>query len=185
MKMLLPILLAVVGIGVGGAVGYVMKPHPEPTEEHGDAGAEHAEEGHDGEKAGGHGGGDAHALDGRGGGALGEALSEATDSVYVALSRKLIVPFTRENGKKAFVAIDITLEMSPEDGHRATDHEPKILDAFLRTLVSFAATGAFDDHAAASHTLRELNGELLKAARAVLGPSVREVLISNLLTQDA
>lgn len=184
MKMLLPILLAVIGIAVGGAVGYAFKPAPEPTEEHAADSAEHgekddhgAEKGHGDDKHKGH--GDAK------GGALGEKLSEATDSAYVALSRKLIVPFTRENGKKAFVAIDITLEMAPEDSGRATEHEPKILDAFLRTLVSFAATGAFDDHAAASHTLRELNSELLKAARAVLGESVREVLISNLLTQDA
>ncbi len=185
MKMLLPILLAVIGIAVGGAVGYAFKPAPEPTEEHAadgehGAAAEHGEKaGHGDMKAKGHGDGDAH------GSGLSEKLSEATDSAYIALSRKRIGRFTRENGRKAFVAIDITLEMAPDDGARATDHEPKILDAFLRTLVSFAATAAFDDHAAASHTLRELNSELLKAARAVLEESVRAVLISNLLTQDA
>ena len=183
MKMLLPILLAVIGVAVGGAVGYAFKPAPEPTEEHVVDG-EHAGASENGETAG-HGQTKANGHGDTNASGLSEELSEATDSEYIALSRKLIVPFTRENGKKAFVAIDITLEMAPEAGHRATDHEPKILDAFLRTLVSFAATGAFDDHAAASHTLRELNSELLKAARAVLGTSVRAVLISNLLTQDA
>lgn len=182
--MLLPILLAVIGIAVGGAVGYAFKPAPEPTEDHAEGGEKAAAAGEHGAEAGQ--GGDKKGAKAAGNhGGFADALSEATDSAYVALSRKLIVPFTRENGKKAFVAIDLTLEMAPEDSHRATEHEPKILDAFLRTLVSFAATGAFDDHAAASHTLRELNSELLKAARAVLGESVRAVLISNLLTQDA
>lgn len=174
MRKLIPIILALVGVGAGGAVGFVLKPQPEAHEA---ADAEHAEAGP---------GEDAHGAAGYGGerAAIG-APGKATDSEYMPLSRKLIVPFRRQSGRKAFLALDVSLEVAPGEINHVEAHEPKLVDAFLRTLIAFAATGAFDDDSHAPHTLNELNHELKLAAQAVLGESVREVLIANMLTQDA
>lgn len=166
MRMLLPIILVVLGVVGGAFVGVILKPAPEPAAEDAAAlGDEHAAE----ESA-------EHSV---------VPIEAAGDSDYFPLTSKMIAPFNRANGRPAFVAVEITLEMEPGKSEHAKKHEPKIVDAFLRVIVQFAATGAFDDHGHAPHTLRELNNEFLKAAKAVLGPEVRNVLIANLLTSNA
>lgn len=193
MKLILPIILALIGVAAGGYVGYSYvssKAEHEAEAAEGEHGAEgedaHAmdEEG-DGHGGEAHGAADAHG-DGHGARATNriEIHEAAEDSEYLPLSRKLIVPFVRTNGRKAFVAVDATLEIGPGETEFATLHEPKVIDAFLRVLINFASTGAFDDPAQASATLRELNEELYNAAKAVLGDRVRGVLIVNILTQD-
>ncbi|MEL6979741.1 MAG: flagellar basal body-associated FliL family protein [Pseudomonadota bacterium] len=167
MRLILPILLIVLGVVGGGAAGYYLKPAPEAGDEEmitGDAkpGAEMLEPVF-----------------------KDEGVSMATDSAYVPIEQKLIVPIRRSNGRKAFVAMDATLEISPDSEEWIKSHEPKTVDAFLRVLIAFAATGAFDDHAETAMALDDLNDALLTSAQTVLGESVRAVLISNLITQDA
>ncbi|MCI4666368.1 MAG: flagellar basal body-associated FliL family protein [Neomegalonema sp.] len=184
MRLILPILLAIIGVAAGGAVGYMyksslMKKEAEIAKKlKGDKG-EKSKDGHKDK----HGAKDkdAHAADK---GKKSKKAKAAKDSEYVPLGRKLIVPFQRKSGVKAFVAVDATLEIGPGEKEFVTAHEPKVVDAFIRTLVRFAATGAFEDPSRASETLDELNKELYKAASGVLGERVRGVLIANLLTQD-
>lgn len=167
--MLVPIIIVIVGVVAGGAIGFVLKPEPPSAEMDAEAEAaakKKAEE-------------EAAAQRDR------SDIAKATDSEYLSLSRKIIVPFRRDSGRKAFVAIDINLELAPGESDFAKTHEPKLIDAFLRTIVAFAATGAFDDDENAAHILDELNEELLNAAQIVLGEGVRQVLIANLLTRDA
>lgn len=173
MRLILPILLAIIGVAAGGAVGFMYKSAQlekkamEAAENETDAdGAASMDEAEPAEE-------------------MDASRAAAEDSEYLPLSRKLIVPFVRGNGRKAYVAVDVTLEIGPGETEFATAHEPKIIDAFLRTLINFAATGAFEDPSQASFTLDELNEELFKAAKSVLGERVRSVLIANLLTQDA
>ncbi|MEL6317614.1 MAG: flagellar basal body-associated FliL family protein [Pseudomonadota bacterium] len=178
MKKLLPVILPILGIVAGGGVGYVLKPEPEiaPLDaeamlETGDAQSKAAE------KAANH-------QDAFGDAAAPEPA--AVDSIYHPLSRKVIVPYRRPDGANAFVLLDLNLELSPENPGLAETHEPRLMDAFLRTVVSFTTTGAFDDPSQASALLRDLNAELLKSAQAVLGGGVvRNVLIVNLVTQEA
>ncbi len=174
MRLILPILLALIGVAAGGAVGYYYVSAKKASETETTAADPEATDA---------GAPDEAALEAVGGRRY--ALQEAAaDSEYLPLSRKLIVPFERRNGRKAYVAVDVTLEMGPGESDFATLHEPKVIDAFLRVLINFAATGAFDDTGQASATLDELNAELLSAAEAVLGSRIRGVLIANILTQD-
>lgn len=170
MRLLLPIILAVLGVVGGGYVGLTLKPAPEPKtteQKSGDASAEKAKE------------------DEVSAAPLSRRPSKATDSSYVALDQKLIVPIRRANGRKAFVALDATLEIDPKKEDWVKAHQPKTVDAFLRVMIAFAATGAFDDHAETAMALDDLNDALLTTAEAVLGDAVRAVLISNLITQDS
>lgn len=189
MRLLLPLILALIGIAGGGAVGYMLKPVPEAAAEEGDAkGKVKDGEAHDdyADEKGGH-GGDAYAKghDKKKYTGLRRSLSKATDSAYVAIEKKLIVPIQRPSGRKAFVVLDATLEVDPEQVQHVEQHEPKIVDAFLRVMISFAATGAFEDHAETAMSLDDLNDALYTSAEAVLGEAVRGVLIANLITQDA
>ncbi len=162
MKFLAPVLLAILGIVGGVVIGAVMKPATETPDAGADGDAPESAEFSDK-----------------------DPIESASDSEYTPLEKKILAPFTRKDGRSAFVAVEITLEMAPGRGEWARGHEPKLAAAFLVVVTAFAAGGAFDDHQHAPHTLKELNAELLKAARKVLGAPVRKVLIANLLTSDA
>ena len=193
MRLILPLLLAILGVVGGGAVGLMLKPEPVETAT--------AEDGAKTDDADQDAFGDASGKDPKGYGAadrktsargekktftgLRRPLSKATDSAYVAIDKKLIVPIQRANGRKAFVVLDATLEVAPDTVPHVEAHEPKIVDAFLRVMISFGATGAFDDHAETAMSLDDLSDALFNSAEAVLGEAVRGVLISNLITQDA
>ncbi len=167
MMKLLPVILAVVGLLGGAAVGMALKPPPEIDPE--------AEAALEAEKAA----KEAEADYGE------KAVEASADSEYVELSRKLIVPIVMSSGARAFVAVDLHLELAPGETPRAQAHEPKLRDAFLRTLIAFGATGAFDEHAHTTKTLRELGRALLKVSREVLGrDAVRNVLIGDLIKQE-
>lgn len=158
MKLLLPIIIALLGLAGGVGVGVVLKPPPEPMEEDAEKSMEI-------------------------GPAVVEKQFEATDSEYVEMTRKLIVPVVAENGDKALVAIELHLEVDPGFATTAVQHEPKVRDAFLRTLIWFATTGAFNEDAHPNETFEELGRELTRAAQKVLGESVRGVLIGDMIKQ--
>lgn len=170
MKLILPILLAVLG-ALGGVVGGVLLMAAPPSEETAEVETADASD-------------DAPAQPD---GVVSIMIEAATDSVYHPLERRLFVPFERADGRSAFATVEITLELPPDEAAKGfvEAHEPKVLDAFFRVLVGFAATGAFEESTRAADTLRELDDALQIAARAVLGDYVRGVLIANLLTNDA
>lgn len=183
MRLILPLVLALLGVVGGGALGMMLK--PEPTE------AEAADKGGDGDKQVGDKGDAGAAIetaDAKKSGPLGlhRPPQRAADSLYVPIAQKLIVPTRGRMGRKAFVALDATLEVAPEKKEWVSTHEPKTIDAFLRVMIAFAATGAFEDHQQTAMALEDLNDALLTAAQAVLGEdAVRAVLIANLVTQEA
>ena len=197
MRLILPVILAILGVVGGGAVGMMLKPDPAAMaeEEHGKGEKGHADKDHGDEHGDAHGDGyghsgqKGHAEAGHGGKkhftGLRRPLSKATDSLYHPIEKKLIVPIQRGNGRKAFVVLDVTLEVAPEELHHVEEHEPKIIDAFLRVMIAFSATGAFNHHAETAMSIDDLSDALQNSAEAVLGHAVRGVLISNLITQDA
>ncbi|MEO1291229.1 MAG: flagellar basal body-associated FliL family protein [Pseudomonadota bacterium] len=182
LKLLIPVILALLGVAGGAAVGIVMKP-PLETKEGDEKGAK--DKGKDAEE-------DMTYYDPHEDDPFasierdeeGEPTSE-----YVEISRRFVVPLIERSAsgrlKKSMIAINFTLEMEPGKTGLAVQHEPKIRDVLLRTLISFASTGAFDETANPHSTMKELRRELRKAARGVLGKSVRDVLIGELIKQKA
>lgn len=161
MKLLLPIIIALMGLAGGAAVGVVMKPAPEVDPTVAEAPYEESEP------------------------ELDEDFAKSEDSEYFELSRKLIVPVVATDGERSFVAIELHVELEKGGAEKAAAHEPKVRDALLRTVLSFAHTGAFDDDAQMNETFTELARELKLSARRVLGDGVRGVLIGDLIKQDA
>lgn len=172
MKILIPVVLVLLGVAGGAAVGIVMKKPAETVE-----GVDVASTSIDAEK-------DAAPKDDVAAVyALRTDLEKVDDSVYFELSRKLIVPVVNETGRRYFVALELHVEMASGGDELAAAHEPKLRDALLRTVIAFAHTGAFEDEANPKETFEELSLELKRAARRVLGDDVRSVLIGDLIRQ--
>ena len=188
LRLIVPLVIALVGLGGGVFLGAMLKPEPMADEMAMKDGGEKG-----GKKAGGKHDGDGHGDDHGDGDGHGDEYEDEYEAEYdpenaepveyFELSRKLIVPIIEENGERAFVAMELHLELKEGGAYKAEEHEPKIRDALLRTVIAFAHTGAFDDDAHPNETFKELAKELKRAAKRVLGDKVKSVLIGDLIKQ--
>ena len=103
---------------------------------------------------------------------------------YVKFSRQFVIPVINGGGVKALVVVDIQLEVEPGTSEAAFSREPKIRDAFLKVLYQIAHTGGFGGSLVSDYILKDMHDDLETAARAILGDSLHDVLITDLLRQD-
>jgi flagellar basal body-associated protein FliL len=160
MKKLLPVLIALIGLGGGVFGGAMLKPAPEMTE-HADA------KGHDKAK-------DADAEHGE------EHAEE--EFVYANLKKPFFVPVAQPGQRNMIVRLDIHLEVPEALSEKVTMQEPKLRDAFLRTVMNFSHEGGFA-RVKGGEGFIILRDDLLLSARAVLGQDVKNVLIGEILTR--
>jgi len=170
MGKLLPILLALVGLGAGTGAGYMLKPAP----------ADEAE--------GDHGTDEDHAAkvpsDGDPSSDDGHGAADAVDVEYVKLNNQFVVPVVNEARVAALVVMSLTIEVTL--GERANVYlmEPKLRDAFLQVMFDHANAGGFRGQFTESSKMGELRSALLEVALRVVGEAVSDVLIIDLVRQD-
>lgn len=158
MKKLLPILLIIIGLGGGGAAGFVLRPAPEPLTEEEIIEQEKAAE---------------------------EAKAEDPAApVYVKLNNQFIVPVVIKDRVASLVVLSISLETPPDSSEKVYATEPKIRDAFLRVLFDHAYAGGFQGQFTASPKLDTLVGHLLTVAQKITDGLVSDVLITEIVRQD-
>lgn len=165
MSKLLPVLLALIGLGAGAGAGYALKPAPE-----------HGEEVHPPKAEDGHGTADSHAA----------PKHEETDpSVeFVKLNNQFVVPVVEDSRVAALVVLSVSLEVALGERANVYQMEPKIRDVFLRVLFDHANVGGFNGTFTATTNMTALRLALLESARRVMGPVVRDVLIIDIVRQD-
>ena len=159
-KLLIPVVLALVGLAGGLFAGHSMKPAPEPEEsEAAGAAAEKAPEP--------------------------EPAPEAQGE-YVKLDRQFIVPVIADEKVSALMVLQMAVEMAPGAGGSAPvfDQEPKLRDEFLRVLFLHAQSGGFNGAFTEPRVMDDLRASLTSTARRVVGPGVRAVLITSIVRQD-
>lgn len=168
MKRLLPILLVLLGLGGGAAGGYFLRPEPEPeatSEEEataatcaptGDAGAE-----------------------------IAETPDAAALVEYVKLNNQFVVPVMNGGDIRSLVILSLSVEAEAGQAEVVYTREPKLRDAFLRVLFDHANTGGFDGSFTESGTIESLRRGLRAAAREIIGPTSRDVLILDIIRQAA
>ncbi len=168
MGKLLPMILALVGLGGGVGIGLFLR--PAPTAE-GQAG-EHAE---GTPKEGDH----AEAGEGEAG------ESEKGASEYVKLSNQFVVPVVEKSRVAAMVVLSLSLEVGSGNTDMVYQREPKLRDAFLQVLFDHANIGGFAGSFTDGSNLITLRTSLKEAAALVLGPVITDVLITDIARQDS
>jgi len=181
MKKLLPIIIALVGLGGGLAGGTAMKPQSNEVD-HSDDGKHTVADGKG--STGEHGKTNDHAsaTDSHGNTADGHGVSD--ELIYVGLAKPFFVPVLRRDNNNVLVRLDIHLEVPDSLKSSVEKHEPKLRDAFLRTVMNFSHDGGFTRvHDGEGFTI--LRDDLLVSARKVLGSKVKTVLIGEILTRES
>ncbi|TCP39103.1 flagellar basal body-associated FliL family protein [Rhodovulum marinum] len=170
MGKLLPVIIAVVGLLLGAGAGFFLRPAPDP------AAADHAAEGdHAGDD--GH-GTDAHAADDGHG-------EDGATSDFVKMNNQFVIPVVRTGRVASLVVLSLSLEVTTGGNELVYDREPKLRDSFLQVMFDHANAGGFDGAFTESGNMTMLRRALLEVAHQVLGDKVRDVLIIDIVRQDA
>ena len=167
LRKILPILLALVGLGGGAGAGLFLRPAPEA--------ADHVAV-TEGEAAN----ADEHAEDG----AAEEGEPEEGAPEYVKMNNQFVVPVVDEGRVAAMVVLSLSLEVEAGNTEAVYQREPKLRDAFLQVLFDHANVGGFSGSFTDGSNLVVLRTSLKESAALVLGTVVSDVLITDIARQD-
>ena len=115
----------------------------------------------------------------------GPADAAAGGTEFVRLNNQFVVPVVREGSVRSLVVMSLTLEVASGNNEAVFDREPRLRDSFLRALFAHANAGGFDGSFTDATAMDPLRDALRDAAREVLGPVARDVLIVDITRQDA
>lgn len=173
---LLPILLAVIGLGAGLGAGFLLRPEPEPPatdlanpcgEVAPPAAGALAPTAGDGGQGGGHGD---------------DAGAGGTD--FVKINNQFVIPVVHDADIAALVVLSLSLEVVSGQTETIYQREPKLRDVFLQVLFDHANAGGFDGAFTQGGRMDSLRTALTETARNAIGPQVLDVLITDLARQD-
>lgn len=189
MRKLLPILLALLGLGAGVGAGLYLRPQgangtdaaahaegaapdeaheaPAGEEPHEEAAPEEppADEAHD---DGDH-----------------DEEGASTAPEYVKMNNQFVVPVLEGGRVTSMVVLSLSLEVAAGSTESVYAREPKIRDAFLQVLFDHANTGGFRGSFTDAANLVFLRRALSETATGILGPVVIDVLITEIARQDS
>ena len=167
LKLVLPIVLALVGTGAGVAAGLALRSPPEvhiemETTEATDA----VEEGHmaDDHSAKGH--------------------DDAAHREYVKLNNQFVVPVVEDEKVTALVVMSLSVEVGPGQKESVYEREPKLRDSFLQVLFDHANMGGFRGAFTSANNMDVLRRSLNEVAKKLMGGVISDVLIIDIARQD-
>lgn len=164
---ILPVAIALVGLGGGVGAGLFLRPAPVPEDHAAEAGDTSPDEAHAAEAGGDHGG------------------QEEGAPEYVKLNNQFVVPVVEKSRVAAMVVLSLSLEIAAGNTETVYQREPKLRDVFLQVLFDHANTGGFAGSFTDGSNLITLRTSLKEAAALVLGPVVTDVLITDIARQDS
>lgn len=177
MKILMPIGIAILGLGAGVGAGVALKPAPDaPAEAPTDA----ACVAHDGEPCP----PTADPLEPAHAAAPGGHGDDAGPAL-VALDKPFVVPVF--NGEKvvAMVVVSVAVAIAADSETAVEAAQPRLRDGFLAAMFRHANSAGFDGAFTTGQKMADLRAALLVAAREVFpGEAVSEVLITEIARQD-
>lgn len=171
LRLLLPVLLLLLGVGGGVGAGLMLGG--------GEAAPEAAAEGHAAADDG-HGTEDHGAAQDDGHGA-----TPASGTEFVRLNNQFVVPIVRGGAVRSLVVLSLTLEIESGNNQAVFDREPRLRDSFLQVMFAHANAGGFDGSFTEATAMDPLRAALRDAARQALGDIVSDVLIVDITRQDA
>jgi hypothetical protein len=163
---ILPILLALIGIGAGIGGGIALRPDPEivmldPCGDMGEMADTHEDEAEEGEM-------------------------EEEDSTYeyVKLNNQFVIPDLDGGRVAAMVVMTLSIEAKAGTREGVYAIEPKLRDAFLQVLFDHANLGGFKGSFTDSSTMSTLRLALTEVAQSLLGKDISNVLVTDIVRQD-
>lgn len=165
-RLLLPLLMALIGTAAGVATGLTLGPGtsaPDAAEPAADSGPEPETPAPESAK------GDAPAEEGL---------------EYVKLNNQFVIPLVSRDLVSAMIVLSLTIEIAPGTSQLVYDREPKLRDAVLQVLFDHANMGGFDGTFTDASSMDVLRRALTEAARRILGPAARGILITDIARQD-
>ncbi|MCK0126050.1 flagellar basal body-associated FliL family protein [Gelidibacter sp. F2691] len=161
MGKLFPILLALIGLGVGAGAGMMLQPEPEAalTDPCGDTDAAKSQP-------------------------VKGMEEETSDTEFVKINNQFVVPVVAEGNISALVVMSLNIEVDLGSREAVYKREPKLRDEFLQVMFNHANTGGFEGMFTQSSRMDPLRSALLEVARSILGPRVKDVLVTNIIRQD-
>lgn len=176
MRFILPLLLALIGLGGGVGAGLFLAPKEEPME-HALADCPPPAHGEEVDQtpppiptADGHGD---------------EQAEEANPAFeYVKLNNQFVVPVVKDGRVAALVVMSLSVEVETGAREAVFLREPKLRDTFLQVLFDHANSGGFDGNFTSTLNLATLRQSLAYAAQSILGSTASDVLIQDIARQD-
>ena len=173
MKILIPLLIALVGLGAGVGAGLFLRPAPEPSHE------ASADCGH----------GEVEPC------RTAEADPFKTTKVsvkkheeeltYVPMDKPFVVPVFTNEKVTAMMVVSLSVATVGEDPELVHALEPRLRDRFLEVMFLHSNSGGFSGSFTTGRKMEDLKTALLKAARQVMGAGmVTEVLVTEINRQD-
>ncbi|WP_372841425.1 flagellar basal body-associated FliL family protein [Phaeovulum sp.] len=163
MGKILPALLALIGLAVGGGGGYMLRPTAHTSSEANPCGEVSAAP-------------DAHSV---------ADPHDASAFNYVKLNNQFVIPVVEAGRVSALVILSLSLEVAPGGSEKVYAVEPRLRDTLLQVLFNHANTGGFRGAFTEAGNMDALRRALLEAARKTLGETVSNVLIADIVRQDS
>lgn len=161
-KLLLPIFLLLIGVasGVGAGLAFL----PEPTEEI---------------LADGHPCGDPTEI------AQEDIIVIPEEREYAKMNNQFVIPVVDGGRVAALVVMSLNIEVTVGGRTTIFAAEPKLRDGFLQVMFDHANIGGFSGNFTTGTNMRALRNELLRVAKDISGSIVTDVLIIDIVRQDA
>jgi len=166
---LLPVLLAVIGIGGGVGAGLALRPAPQPHETVeinpcGEDQMAHDNQAHDA--------------------SVKPDENEEAAREFVKLNNQFVVPVVADDLISSMVVMSLSVEVTEGQTSAVFSVEPKLRDAFLQVLFDHANIGGFDGEFTSSKNMDVLRKTLMETAQNIVGDVAISVLITDIARQD-
>lgn len=108
----------------------------------------------------------------------------STQLETLRMPNHFVVPVLAEGRVRSMVVLGLALDLAEGHDVSLARHEPRLRSIFLQVLFDHANRGGFEGVFTSGETLIALRRALRDAARAEFGPTVHDVLITEILRQE-
>lgn len=109
----------------------------------------------------------------------------ATSTEFAKIANQFVIPVVSDSQIEAMIVLSLSIEVPEGQKDTVFALEPKLRDQFMQVLFNHANIGGFSGNFTSNENMRILRGDLQQSARALLGDTAQNVLILELVRQDA